>query len=222
MRHTAQMSHTAHITRLYKCCAQSVWLNKHSAKKKEELYVLKGQHRWWPPSSAMSMWFFLIKQQVHSHWHHCCSHHLRWQWECHCCVWNSKQHGHATWSYRNTHQNVLMYNDISKKVSYCVSDSLYNRQKSTHLDSELELRWCMTADGSSPDSAEYEALQMRHSHWAAWECPLSEKSECTEWPAADQQRELNLHQQLQEWKWQHMCCKEWGPCELSASRYILI
>jgi len=45
MRHTAQVSHTAHTTRLYKCYAQSVQLDKHSVKKKEELYVLKRQHR---------------------------------------------------------------------------------------------------------------------------------------------------------------------------------
>jgi hypothetical protein len=49
MRHTAQMSHTVHTTRLYKCYTQPVWLNKHSTKKKEELYVLKGQYRWQLP-----------------------------------------------------------------------------------------------------------------------------------------------------------------------------
>jgi len=45
MRHTAQVLHTAHTTRLYKCHTQSVQLDKHSAKKKEELYVLKKRHR---------------------------------------------------------------------------------------------------------------------------------------------------------------------------------
>jgi len=45
MRHTAQVSHTAHMTRLYKCRTQLIQLDKHSAKKKEELYVPKGRHR---------------------------------------------------------------------------------------------------------------------------------------------------------------------------------
>ncbi len=167
MRHIAQMSHTAHMTRLYKCHTQLIQLNKHSVKKKEELYVPKRQHKWWSSLSAMLMWFFLTKQQAYSHWHCCCSHHSRWQWECHCCIQNSKQRGHVTCSYHNTHQNVLMYNDISKRVPYCVSDSLYNQQKSTHLDSESKLHWCMTVNEFSPDLTEYKAVQMRHSHWAA-------------------------------------------------------
>ncbi len=208
------------MTRLYKCRTQSVQLNKHSAKKKEELYVLKRWHRWWPPSLTTLMWSFLTEQQAHSHWHCCHSHHLRWQWERHCCIQNSKQRGHITCSYRNTHWNVLTYDDISKRVSYHMPDSLYNWQKPTHLNSESELHWCTMADGSSSNSTEYKAVQTEHSHWAAQECPLSEKSECTEWAAADQQRELNLHQQLQEWEWQCTHCKEQELCELSALRYI--
>ncbi len=220
MRHMAQVSHTAHMTRLYKCHAQPVWLGKHSTKKKEELYVPKRQHRWQPPLLTMLMWFFLTEQQAHLHWHCCCSHCSRWQWEHHCCVQNSEQHGHATCSYCNTHWNVLTYNNILKRVSYCVPNSLYNRQKSTHSDSESELHWCTTADEFSPGLTEYEAVWTRHSHQTAWECLLSERSECTEWAAADQQRELNLHQQPQGWEQQHMHCKEWGLCELSALRYI--
>ncbi len=159
MRHTAQVSHTAHITRLYRCCTQSVQLDKHSAKKKEELYVLKRQHRWQPPLSAVLMWFVLIEQQAHPHWHCChCSHHSRWQWERHCCVQNSEQHGHVTCSYCNTHWNVLMYNNISKRVSYHVSDSWYNQQKPTHSDSESELHWCMMNDESSLNSVWYVAV----------------------------------------------------------------
>ncbi len=193
MRHTAQVSHTAHMTRLYKCHTQSVWLNKHSVKKKEDLYIFKRQHRWQLPlSTAVLMWFFLAEQQAHSHWHYCCcSHHSRWQWEHHCCVQNSNMHDHVTYSYCNTHWNVLMYNNISKKVSYHVSDSWHNQQKPTHFNSESELHWCTTADEFSFDSVWCVAVQTEHSHWAVQEWLLFEKSECTEWAAADQQRELN-------------------------------
>jgi len=201
MRHTAQMSHTAHMTRLYKCHTQLIQLDKHSVKKKEELYIPKGQHRWWSPSlTVMSAQFFLTEQQAHPHWHHCCcSHHSRWQWERHCCVQNSDMHDHITYSYCNTHWNVLMYNDILKRVSYCVSDSWHNQQKSTHSDSESGLHLCMTADEFSPDLMWCVVVQTEHSHWTAQEWLLFEKSECTEWAAADQQRELNQHQQPQEW-----------------------
>ncbi len=164
MRHTAQVSHTAHTTRLYKCCAQPVQLDKHSAKKKEESYVLKGQHRWWPPLLTASMWFFLTEQQAHLHWHCHCSHHLRWQWERHCCIQNSEQCDHITCSYCNTHWNVLTYNYISKRVSYHVSDSLYNWQKPTHFDSESELHWCTMVNEFSSGSAEYKAVQTKCSH----------------------------------------------------------
>jgi len=84
------------------------------------------------------------------------------------------------------------------------------------------LHWCTTANKFSSDLTEYEAVQTAHSHWAAQECLLSKKSECTEWAAADQQRELNLYQQLQRWGWQHMHCKEWELCELSALRHIFV
>jgi len=96
MRYTAQVLHTAHTTRLYKCCTQLIQLNKHSAMKKEESYILKGQHRWQPSSlTAVLMWFFSTEQQVHPHWHHCCcSHCLRWQWERHYCVQNSNINSH--------------------------------------------------------------------------------------------------------------------------------
>ncbi len=146
MRHTTQVLHTAHMTRLYKCHTQLIQLNKHNAKKKEELYVPKRWYRWQPPSPTASVWFVLTEQHAHSHWHCCCSHRSRWQWECHCCVQNSEQHDHTTCSYCNTHWNVLMYNNISERVSYCVFNSWYNRQKSTHSDSESELHWCTTAD----------------------------------------------------------------------------
>jgi len=218
------MSHTAHMTRLYKCHTQPVWLDKHSAKKKEELYVSKEWHRWRPLSlTAVLMQSSSAEQQTHSHWHHChCSHHLRWQWECHCCIQNSNMHGHATCSYHNTHWNVLMYNDISERTSYCMSDSWHNQQKSTYFDSESGLRWCTMINEFSFDSMWCVAVQTEHSHWTAQRWLLSEESECTEWAAADQQRELNQHQQLQEWGRQHMHHKGWGPCELSASRHILI
>ncbi len=216
------MSHTAHMTRLYKCHTQPVQLDKHSVMKKEESYVLKGWHRWQPLSlTAVSVQFFLAEQQAHSHWHHCCcSHCLRWQWERHCCIQNSDMRGHITCSYCNTHWNVLMYNDISKRVSYCVFDSWHNRQKSTHLDSESESHLCTTTDEFSPGSMWCIAVQTEHSHQAAQEWLLSEESEHTEQAAARQQRELNQHQQTQEWEQQHMHCREWGPCELSASRHI--
>ncbi len=223
MRHTAQMLHTAHTTRLYKCHTQPVWLDKHSAKKKEELYIFKRQHRWWLPSlTAMLMWFFLTEQHVHSHWHYHCSHHLRWQWEHHYCMQNSNMRGHVTCSYCNTHWNVLTYDNILKRVPYHVPDSWCNRQKSTHLDSKSESHWCITADESSSNSVWCVAVQTEHSHWTAQEWLLFEKSEHTEQAAADQQEELNQHQQLQEWEQQHMHCKEWELCELLASRHISV
>ncbi len=214
------MSHTAHITKLCKCHTQLIQLSKHSTKKKEELYVPKGWHRWWLPSSATSVWSVLTEQQAHSHWHCHCSHCSRWQWECHCCIQNSEQCGHATCSYCNTHWNVLMYNNISKRMSYYVPDSWYNWQKPTHSDSKSESHWCTTNDEFLSDLMWYIAVQTECSHQTAQWWPLSEKSECTEQAAADQQRELNQHQHLQEWEQQHMHCKEWGPCELSALRYV--
>jgi len=222
MRHTAQVLHTVCMTRLYRCHTQLVWLDKHSVMKKEESYISKGWHRWRLPSlTAMLMWSFSAEQQVHSHWHHCCcSYCLRWQWECHCCIWNSNMHGHVTCSYHNTHWNVLVYNDISKRASYHMSDSWHNQQKPTHSDSESELCWCTTADEFSSDSMWCVAVQTEHSHWAAQEWLLSEKSECTEWAAADQQRELNQHQQLQEWEQQCTHCRGWELCELSALRHV--
>jgi len=156
------------MIRLYKCHTQSVWLNKHSAKKKEELYVPKRRHRWWPLSSTALMWFALIEQQAHSHWHCCCcSHCSRWQWECHCCIQNSEQRGHTTCNYCNIHWNVLMYNNILKRMSYCMSDSWYNWQKSTHSDSKSELHWCTMNDEFLSDLMWYVAVQTECSHWAA-------------------------------------------------------
>ena len=96
---------------LLRCHTQLIQLNKHSVKKKEESYVFKKQCRWQPPLSAMLMWFVLTEQHTHSHWHCCCSHHLRWQWERYCCIQNSEQRDHTTCSYCNIHWNVLMYND---------------------------------------------------------------------------------------------------------------
>ena len=103
-----------------------------------------------------------------------------------------------------------------------MSDSWYNWQKSTHLDSESELHWCTTVNESSSDLTEYKAVQTEHSHWAVQEWSLSEKSEHTEWAAADQQRELNHYQQPQGQEQQCMHCKEWGLCELSALRYVSV
>ncbi len=185
------MSHTAHMTRLYKCHTQLIQLNKHSIKKKEELYILKSQYRWWLSSSMMSVWSVLTEQHAHSHWHCCCSHCSRWQWEHHCCIWNSEQHDHITYSYCNTYQNVLMYDDILKKAPYCVSNSWYNWQKSTHLNFESELHWCTTADEFSSDSMWHIVVQTECSHWAAQEWSWSEKSECNKQAAVDQQRKQN-------------------------------
>ncbi len=198
MRHTAQVLHTAHTARLYKCCTQLIWLSKHSIKKKEELYVFKSWYRWWSFLLTASVWFALTEQHAYPHWHCHCSHCSRWQWEHHCCVQNSEQCGHVTCSYHNTHWNVLVYDDISKRMPYHVSDSWYNWQKSTHSDSESELHWCMTADESSSDSMWHIAVQTECSHWAVWEWPLSKKSEHNKQAAVDQQREQNWHQHLQE------------------------
>jgi len=51
---------------------------------------------------------------------------------------------------------------------------------------------------------------------------LSERSECTEQAAADQQKELNQHQQSQEQKQQCMHHKEQELCELSALRHVSV
>jgi len=113
-----------------------------------------------------------------------------------------------------------MYNNISKRASYCMSDSWDNWQASTHLNSESGLHLCTTINASSSDLMWCVAVWTKHSHRAAQECLLSEKSECTRQAAADQWRELNQHQQPQRWEQQHTRCREWGPCELSASRYV--
>ena len=144
------------------------------------------------------MWSVLTEQHTHSHWHCCHSHHLRWQWEHHCCIQNSKQRGHVTCSYCNTHWNVLMYNDISKRMSYCVSDSWYNQQKPTHSDFKSESHWCTMTDEFLSDLMWYIFVQTECSHWAVWEWPLSKKSEHNKQAAVDQQREQNWHQHLQE------------------------
>jgi hypothetical protein len=215
MRHIAQMSHTAHTTRLYKCCTQSVQLNKHSAKKKKSCMYLRGDIDdnclCWQCQCDCLDWAAGSLSLTH-----CCSHCLRWQWEHHCCIQNSKQCDHITCSYCNTHWNVLTYNDILKRVSYCMSDSWYNWQKSTHSDSESELHWCTMNDEFSFDSVWYIVVQTEHSHWAAQWWLLSEKSECTEWAAADQQRELNQHQHSQEQEWQCTHVKNEGSvsCQL--------
>jgi hypothetical protein len=67
---------------------------------------------------------------------------------------------------------------FQKNVISCVWQ-LIQQQKSTHSDSESELHWCMTVNEFSSDSMWYIAVQTEHSHWAAWEWPLSERSEHT-------------------------------------------
>ena len=81
---------------------------------------------------------------------------------------------------------TLMYNNISKRVSYHVPDSWHNQQTSTHSDSELRSHLCTMINEFSPDLMWCVAVQTEHSHWAAQEWLLSEKSECTEWAAVDQ------------------------------------
>jgi len=66
----------------------------------------------------------------------------------------------------------------------------------------------------------YSAVQTKHSHQVAWEWSLFKKNECTGQTAADQQRELNQHQQLHRQEQQHMHCTEWELYELSALRHI--
>ena len=75
-------------------------------------------------------------------------------------------------------------------MSYCVSDSQYNCQKSTCSDFKSKLCWCTMTDEFSSAAMWYRFVQTEHSHWAQ-EWSWSEKSEHTEQAAADQQRELN-------------------------------
>jgi hypothetical protein len=122
--------HTAHTTRLYKCHTQPVQLNKHSAKKKEELYVFKSNiddnH---PHSSGVILlsWaagsFSLTSLLLFSS--------SRWQWEHHCCIQNSK---HVVTSLAVTATLIEMFwcTMTFQKMSYCVWQ-LIQQQKSTHL-----------------------------------------------------------------------------------------
>jgi len=115
-----------------------------------------------------------------------------------------------------------MYNDILKKVSYCVSDSQYNCQKSTCSDSESELHWCTTVNEFSSAAVWYRFVQMKHYHWTEQEWPLSERSECTKQAAVDQSQEQNWHQHSQKQKQQHKCCTRQKLYKLSAQRHLLI
>ena len=142
----------------------------------------------------MSVWFALTEQHIHSHWHCCCFHHLRWQWEHYCCIWNSEQHDHITCSCCNIYWNVLMYDNISKRASYCIFNSQNNWQKSTHFDSESELHWCTTIDEFLSESMWYNFVWMKHCHQTEQEWPLSERSEHTKQAAVDQLKEQNWHQ----------------------------
>ncbi len=111
----------------------------------------------------------------------------------------------AAWSHHlcNTHWNVLMYDNISKRASYCISDSWYNCQKPTCLNSESELCWCMTVNESSSAVMWYKFVWTEHYHWTEQEWPLSERSEHTKQAAVDQPQEQNWHQCLQRQK-QHI------------------
>jgi hypothetical protein len=192
--HCSDVTHSSY-TRLYKCHTQSVQLNKHSKRRKKSCMYLRNIDD--NPHQQCVMWFFLSWAAGSSSLTLLLFSSFRWQWEHHCCIQNSEQCDHVTCSYCNTHWNVLMYNDIWKEC-HTVCLTVDTTQKSTHSDSESELHWCTTADEFSSDSVWYKAVQTEHSHWAAQEWLLSEKSEHTEWAAADQQRELNQHQQLQE------------------------
>jgi hypothetical protein len=165
MRHTAQISHTAHTTRLYKCHTQFVQLNKHSVKKKEELYILKRWYRWWSFSSTALMWFILTEQHAHSltlllfslsemtmRMSLLCM--KQWAvWSCHLqLLQHSSKCSDIWWHF--------------KRMSYHVSDSWYNQQKSTHFDSKSESHWCTTADEFLFDLTWYRAVQTKCSHWA--------------------------------------------------------
>jgi hypothetical protein len=142
----------------------------------------------------------------------------RWQWEHHCCIQNSDMHGHITCSYCNTHWNVLMYNDISKECHTHVSDSWYNWQKSTHSDSESELHWCTTLMSSHLIQCDVctnrtftlssTRMTLVWEEWVYWVscCWSTKRTESTSTATREEQ--------------QHMHCKEWGPCELSALRHI--
>ena len=70
-----------------------------------------------------------------------------------------------------------MYDNISKRVSYCVFDSQYNCQKSIYLDFESELCWCMMTDEFSSAAVWYSSVQTECCHWAKWEWLLSDESE---------------------------------------------
>jgi len=93
-----------------------------------------------------------------------------------------------------------MYDDISKKASYCIFNSQYNCQKSTHFDSELKSCWCTTADEFLFAAVWYDSVWIKHCHWAEWEWSLSEKSEHTKQAAVNQPQEQNWHQCSHRWE----------------------
>jgi hypothetical protein len=61
-----------------------------------------------------------------------------------------------------------------KRVSYCMSDSWYNLQKSTHSDSESELHWCTMMMSSHLIQCDT-FLYKQNIHIEQQEWPLSEK-----------------------------------------------
>jgi len=115
-----------------------------------------------------------------------------------------------------------MYDNILKRMSYYVSDSQYNWQKSTHFDSESELYWCMTADEFSSESMWYDFVQTEHCFWAKQEWSLFKKSEHTKQAAVDQLREQNWQQCSQKWEWQCKHCTRWELYKLSALRHMFV
>jgi hypothetical protein len=116
-------------------------------------------------------------------------------------------------------QHSLKCSDVRrhfKRAPYCVPDSWDNRQKSTHSDSESGLHLCTTVNEFSPGLMWCVAVQTEHSlsstrmtlvweKWAYWAscCWSTKRTESTS--TATKQRQQHTH------------CREWGPCELSAS-----
>jgi hypothetical protein len=169
--------------------------------------------------SSSVMWFFLTEQQAHSHWHHCCcSHHSRWQWEHHCCIQNSECMVTSLAVTATLTEMFWCTMTFQKSVILCVWQLIQLAEINT-LWLWIRIALMYNSDEFSSDSMWCIAVQTEHSHWAArmtlvWEkwvywvscCWSTKRTESTSTATREEQ--------------QHMHCKEWGPCELSALRHI--
>jgi hypothetical protein len=192
--------------------AHSLCKHKHT-KKKEELYVLKRQHRWQLPlqqcdvilldwaAGSFSLTLLLFSS---------------FKMTMRTSLLHTEQWAVIT-SLAVTATLTEMFwctTTFQKSVILCVWQLIQLTEINT-LWLWIRIALMYNTDEFSSDSMWYIAVQTEHS-LSSTRMTLVWESEHTEWAAADQQRELNQHQQPQEWEQQHTHCKNEGSvsCQL--------